>query len=56
MLPQTEEDYMDAAAYIRVSTDEQAGKDRLGLDAQRELIRDYATQHDLKRTLPLPFK
>jgi len=31
-----------AAAYLRVSTDAQAGEDRFGLDAQRKAILDYA--------------
>ena len=41
---------MNAAAYIRVSTDAQAGADRYGLDAQRADITAYAESHDMHIT------
>ena len=36
---------MKAVAYLRVSTDGQAGEDRYGLSAQREAIEDYASRN-----------
>lgn len=36
----------NAIGYIRVSTDEQAGEDRYGIDAQRREILDYADKND----------
>jgi len=38
---------MVVAAYIRVSTDAQAGSDRYGLDVQRTDIQNYADAHDM---------
>lgn len=38
---------MVVAAYLRVSTDAQAGADRYGLDAQRSDIESYAKAHDM---------
>lgn len=36
------------AAYIRVSTDGQAGDDKFGLDAQKEQIIEYCAKHDME--------
>ena len=41
---------MNAVAYVRVSTDAQAGADRYGLDAQRADITAYAESHDMHIT------
>jgi site-specific DNA recombinase len=38
---------MVVSAYIRVSTDAQAGSDRYGLDSQRADITAYASSHDM---------
>ena len=37
-----------AVAYMRVSTDGQAGEDAFGLDAQREQIMEYCKANDIK--------
>lgn len=34
--------------YIRVSTDAQAGEDRFGISAQRELIEEYCAKNDMR--------
>ena len=39
---------MRAVAYMRVSTADQAGEDRYGLPAQREVIVAYAQAHDIE--------
>lgn len=39
------EELKKAVAYIRVSTDAQAGEDRYGADAQRRAIEDYALKN-----------
>ncbi len=39
---------MKAAAYLRVSTDAQAGEDRYGLPAQREAIQGYAKSKEIE--------
>lgn len=36
------------AAYIRVSTDAQAGEDRFGLEAQEQSLNEYASTHDMQ--------
>lgn len=37
----------NVVAYIRVSTDGQAGEDKFGLDAQREQISEYCAKNDM---------
>lgn len=39
-----------AVAYLRVSTQEQAGEDRFGLESQRDAIKDLATREGLEIT------
>lgn len=39
---------MVVAAYLRVSTDAQAGADRYGLESQRTDIQNYAAAHDMQ--------
>ena len=38
---------MNAIGYIRVSTDAQAGEDRFGIEAQKEQISKYASDHSI---------
>lgn len=35
-------------AYVRVSTDKQAGDDRFGIDSQKQIIQDYCDEHDME--------
>ena len=38
---------MNVVAYVRVSTDNQAGEDKFGIDSQKEIITKYCTDHDM---------
>lgn len=38
---------MNVVAYIRVSTDNQAGEDRFGIDSQRSIIQTYCDSHGM---------
>jgi len=37
----------NVAAYIRVSTDNQVGEDKFGLESQRQIIEEYCTKNDM---------
>lgn len=37
----------NVVAYVRVSTDNQAGEDRFGIDSQKEIISKYCETHDM---------
>lgn len=40
----------NVVAYIRVSTDNQAGEDKFGIDSQKEIVSKYCDAHDLTIT------
>lgn len=38
----------NVVAYIRVSTDNQAGEDKFGIDSQKEIVMKYCSEHDMQ--------
>ena len=38
----------NVVAYIRVSTDNQAGEDKFGIDSQKEIVMNYCAAHDMQ--------
>lgn len=38
----------NVVAYCRVSTDKQAGDDKFGIDAQKEIVMSYCADHDMQ--------